>query len=490
MTSRMEQELQSLRTNENSQRRGYRFQEFIAELFRAAQFEVTPNAGAAKPRQTDLVARRGADGYLVETKWEKKKASSADIDALLSRLRRTSNELTGVFFSNAGYTTDAVELVRHERARPILLFEGSELDRLVQDDRVLLQLLRQKRDQLVTNCVVQRNAPARRSRRRKSVELPSSTLSFLGPNDGRSSVFVCSGEYNKSAFVMSLPDIDWLPGEGRGVTLDVSLQVHGESGLIDLFGDLAAMGWIRQTEYLTQGVACWSIQQATTNWHGHGCDEFVKALTSWRQRYKGIPSSDLHHTEEFTYFDTCRLGYFSLTGQVSADRRRIVWQPRVSFQLMGIPVDDGAIRQFCDRFGDDDTFYRPRTSESVKRVRLPEPRDVTPISLVVQPMDGEDWVVGIVIENPYRGRGFDSVVEGDSPWLLHDSANLLCDLGQWHPLKKKNKRYYLRSLEWSVTSETTVVHPVADWDDPAPRSKRTKDLAPRSVRKAKTSEFK
>jgi hypothetical protein len=100
-------------------------------------------------------------------------------------------------------------------------------------------------------------------------------------------------------------------------------------------------------------------------------------------------------------------------------------------------------------------------------------------------MDGEDWVVGIVIENPYRGQGFDSIVEGDSPWLLQDSANLLCDLGQWHPLKKKNRRYYLRSLEWSVTSETTVVHPVADWDDPAPRSKRTKDLAPRSVRKAK-----
>jgi hypothetical protein len=46
-----------------------------------------------------------------------------------------------------------------------------------------------------------------------------------------------------------------------------------------------------------------------------------------------------HHTEEFTYFDVCDGGLYTLTGSVSASEHRRVWQTSLSFQLVGVPLD-------------------------------------------------------------------------------------------------------------------------------------------------------
>jgi hypothetical protein len=463
----MEQRLEQLRGEQNQQARGFAFQDFVGELFRRAQFEVVPNAGAAKPRQTDIVARRGPETYLVETKWEQAKSDSGDIDALLSRLRRTSSDVIGVFFSYAGFTESAAQVVQHERARPVLLIDGSELDHAVWDNRALVRMLSQKRELLVTHGTVQVGRKSGRPKRTNPSKLPSSDLSFVISDGTRNTEFVCRGGYDKSVFALELPDIDWTPGNGAGVVLDFRIEGVGtQAQLIDFIHELAAMGWVSKPDNIFHGVASWSIQQATTNWHGHGSKEFASALRGWRARYRDIPHEELHHTEEFVYFNDCGLGYFTLFGQIAADRRRFMQQARISFQLMGIPVNDAAFTHLCSRFDADEAFYRPRTSRSVTRNHFDKPTRVTPKALLVQPMDGEDWVVGLVIDNPYHGNHASRDGDEQLPWNISQSSVLVCALRSWHQLKGPKRTYRLWELEWSETSDTTVVRPLADWDDP------------------------
>jgi hypothetical protein len=96
-------------------------------------------------------------------------------------------------------------------------------------------------------------------------------------------------------------------------------------------------------------------------------------------------------------------------------------------------------------------------------------------------MDGEDWVIGIVIKNFFKGKaradaGND---ENELPWCLDQSEVLICDLAEWHTFGQK-RRYYVQSLEWTTTSEATIVRPVANWESSGRRSRR--DQAPLSVR--------
>src|SRR4051812_12362542 len=62
--------------------RGRALEQFVADLFRHHHFKVTLNAGVAHPRQTDVLAARVADVYLIECKWRADKANIDDLDSL------------------------------------------------------------------------------------------------------------------------------------------------------------------------------------------------------------------------------------------------------------------------------------------------------------------------------------------------------------------------------------------------------------------------
>jgi Holliday junction resolvase len=67
--------------------RGREFEAEVAKFLHAAGFDVTMNAKAAKPRQTDLFAKGDNLDLLVEVKNQKRDLDVSDIDALRSRLR-------------------------------------------------------------------------------------------------------------------------------------------------------------------------------------------------------------------------------------------------------------------------------------------------------------------------------------------------------------------------------------------------------------------
>jgi len=51
-------------------------------------------------------------------------------------------------------------------------------------------------------------------------ELEQSSVMFVLPNGARSDWISCHGQFDKVVFALDVPDIDWVPGGGAGVSLD------------------------------------------------------------------------------------------------------------------------------------------------------------------------------------------------------------------------------------------------------------------------------
>jgi hypothetical protein len=452
---------------------------------RRSIFGVEKKARAAKPLQVDLFATRGDEVYLIETKWRDDPADSTDIAALYSRLDDVPSSVVGILVSYAGFTDEVRQKVEQKANRPVLLVTGFELEAAIGWSGNFIGLLRRKKEALLVhrNVLIEKEPQRRRTTRKvKPTDLPASTTEFLFPNGERSSVLCSGGEFGRFIFVNEVPDVDWHSSGGWGVTVDIAAPVQRQNDLLGLIQLMAETGWVS-----TNGS--WSIQQATRNWHGFGTKTLCEALQGWRQRYQGL---ETHHTEELCYFDEIEEGYYTIMAAISADSRRIVWQAELSFQLVGIPLDSKPLQELCERFGIHERIhFRPRNEKSVNRSRPPrnsKRRQVTAIAFVVASPDsemfqGEEWVVGIVIKNPFI------VKEGSKrkPWpkwvpdMLRDSEYLICSLRSWHQVDSIGKySYEFWDFESSWTSDALVVRALADWRDDT--DDEDEEVAPLSLR--------
>lgn len=484
-------EYERLRDHTSSQRRGYDLQALVGSMLGRAHFKVETKPRAARPRQVDLFASRGETVYLIETKWRKDKADIDDIDSLYTRLEAVPPQVTGLLVSHAGFTESVFERVREKSARSVILVTGKELEAALQWDGDFVGLLRQKESALLVHREVLVDADVRPSRRaRKSKlspgDLPASDRTFVFLDGTRSRWLSCGGDFGRFTFVSDLVDIDWVPGSGLGVTLDILLHVQDQASLLDLLGQLAKMGWITPK-------GCWSIQQATRNWHGFGADALADALCAWKRRYEGL---ETHHTEELCYTDVCEDGFYSLAAQLSADSRRFAWRVELSFQLRGVPLDTGPYRELGAHFGlSDPVYFRPRSEAS--RIwgrpngKYPVVKPVAFIvlleSLLPGNSDDHEWVSGIVVENPFlEARGQAKRHPEWVPDMVTDSEYLVCALRSWHTLDNPKAVYELWDFESAWTSDALVVRAMADWpDEPDDASVETpsRDRQPKPVKR-------
>lgn len=457
-------ELERLTQVTDDSKRGLEFETFIGSLFKHEHFQVTHNAGTAAPRQVDLLATRGADTFLVETKWWKNKKAGIDaVDSLIARVESTAANVIGVLVSHSGFTTPAVERVMAKAQRPILLVNGDEVERLARGEGIT-RLLERKKSALTSHrAVVFTDAPPKRSRGGRRGSLPRAHENFVFVDtDARSQWLASGGDFGRFVFARDLPDIDWVPGGGAGVSLDLAPSVADEGELLALLHRLNDMGWITPD-------ASWSIQQSTANWHGMGAPAFVEALPEWPKRYEG---REVHGTEEFCYFDVCGAGFYTLTGSIAAYKPRWVRGCRLSFQLPGVPLDVGPYRELFTTFElQEPAFYRPRNEPSVAIRHLSrESAVLTPIAYVVEEEcrgdtkdDPEQWATGIVVHNPIRGMSAEP--DGWLPAVAVESEYLVCDLRSWHPLSRPKSAYRVWLSEAAWTSDALVLRVLADWDD-------------------------
>jgi restriction endonuclease len=482
-------EYRRLKDSTNPHQRGFAFQLLLERVFRAAQFKVVPNPRAARPRQSDLIAMRGGQTYLVEAKWQRKPIDVSVIDSLITRIDSMPGPVVGVLVSHSEFAPSAVEQVERRRSRPVLLVGTDEMESVFEGFEDLNRLLQRKLNDLVIHGRVIRT-PRRGTRTpgRRNDELFRAETSFVFPDGSRRDWISCGGDFGQFTFASKLPDIDWVTAPGSGVSVDLSLPMDQQTDIARLLSELAGMGWATPH-------GSWSISQATTCWYGSGGREFVNAIAAWRSRYQGLDR--IHHTEQVCYVDDCAGGFYTFTADLDASASRRIRSGQLSFQLVGIPMDLEPIRNLCEAFDvRHEVYFRPRTERSVRNYPLRQLRAV-PIKVIARVVaaidadephrDGGEWVVGIVIKNPFL-RSMEFSADRDFPVAIQDSECLVCTLGSWHYLKDPRRDYYLRNLEWAWTSDAAVVRPVADWRDQRPALRLREGSPRRRLVRSKPSE--
>lgn len=463
----------------NPRRRGLAFEDFVADLFAASHFEVRKSAGAARPRQTDLLAIRAGDTYLVECKWRADRADIDDVDSLRSRLRRTSGAI-GLLISIPGFSGTAISEVADHRRQPILLLSGDEIRRLARRPEDLAHLLWRKLQALQVEGKALVDEPPQRRRARARRPLPDSGTRFVAPGRSDAPVLACAGGFDGFTFAHDVIDVDWVIAQGSGVTLDVDVPARHERDVLDLIDKLADLGWASPD-------ARWSLQQARINWHGFGVAGFAAELGRWDAR---ADTPDAHHSEEFCYVDNCDGGFYTLTSTISADEYRRATQTHLSFQLQGVPLDTGPLLQLCRSIGvHDGIYFRSLTDRSRRLIHLPNwmTVPVEPLALVVTPgsdLDaGMEFVTGIVIPNPLQQEKWRQSEEWETANLqqIESAEYLVCALGDHHLKDERTYSYRLKRIEVAKTSSGTVFVPRVRWDweqDPTGNTAQDGDPAP------------
>ncbi len=477
-------EFEAARSLPNAARRGYALERLVAGLFRLHHFQTILGARAAKPRQVDLLATRGAESYLVEAKWRSDKADINDLDSLRARLGRTAGHVVGVLVSVNGFTGSVLSDVASRARQPVLLVSGDELLRALRGSDPFLRLLHRKLEALLTHGDVLLDEPtsARRGARRMPVVLPASKGEFRWPDGSRSRVLECDGEFGQFVFAQQVPDIDWVPAGGVGVTLDLSPEALTERSVLDLIDMLASLGWATPD-------ARWSLQQSRRNWHGLGAAAFVKTLPKWKER---AATAGSHHSEELCYLDRCDGGFYTLTATIGAHSTRRAFPVNISFELQGVPLDVSPLAQLCKAVGaHEPVYFRALDGRSVSRDHVAVSRHpVVPLAYVVEPdelfgeldtdglseygqLDGREtprrpreFVTGLVVANPFRsGDGAPAALDPpDDLRQLDGSGYLICALVHHHPVDFEPVTYRLRSLEYARATDALVVVATTDWD--------------------------
>ncbi|WP_143082664.1 restriction endonuclease [Nonomuraea wenchangensis] len=486
------QEFRTIAAIKNPAKRGYNLERFMVNLFRFYHFQTTPNAGAAKPRQVDLFATRDTESYLIETKWRSDKSGIDDIDSLRSRLRRVPAHVTGLLVSIGGFSETVIADLATNTAQPVILLSGGELEQILLDRESLLRLLHRKKEALLAHGTVLLDAAlmqtmSARSRKSAAV-LPVSPAEFMWPDGHRSRVLDCRGEFGQFVFAREIPDIDWMPAAGFGVALDLYPKIYGEQSLLDLIDTLSNLGWVT-------GQACWSIQQASQNWHGLGAAEFATALPRWAER---AAHDDSHHSEECCYTDVCDGGFYTLTANLAAHQSRLVSMVNLSFQLQGIPLDLSPLMQLCKAVGvHEAVHFRPLHSRSItrsERFPLRSQTDIEVVAYVVQHDDFDllldpdrdaqstttmrpaEWVTGIVIRNPLFGKSAPAEMDPDLR-PLQSSELIICNLAHHHPLGYERVTYYADRVECARSINAQLFAVSCNWN-PADLQGRIRDLTP------------
>jgi len=137
------QEYYRLLGNDEPQKRGYRLEKVLRELF--VLFDLDPKASfKVTGEQIDGAFTFQSTDYLLEAKWQKEPVAAADLDSLGAKLSRKLDNTLGLYLSINGYSEDGVKAHSSGR-RLVILMDGSDLMAVLEGRIDLIQLLLRKR---------------------------------------------------------------------------------------------------------------------------------------------------------------------------------------------------------------------------------------------------------------------------------------------------------------------------------------------------------
>lgn len=123
------------------QKRGYRFETWLGELFTA--FRLTPNPGfTITGEQIDGSFILHNETYLIEAKWHNKKTAAPDLHIFQSKLEQKASWTRGVFISWQGFSSEAFDA--WGKNKRIICVTGYDLYHMITNDISLIELLDKK----------------------------------------------------------------------------------------------------------------------------------------------------------------------------------------------------------------------------------------------------------------------------------------------------------------------------------------------------------
>ncbi|HJP57024.1 MAG TPA: hypothetical protein VJ847_08375, partial [Gemmatimonadales bacterium] len=139
----LSQEYFTLLGSEQPQRRGYRLEKILRDLF--TLFDLDPRASfKVTGEQIDGAFTFQSTDYLLEAKWELSPVGAKELDSLAGKLSRKLDNTLGLFLAINGYSEDGVKAHSSGR-RLMILMDGSDLMAVLEGRIDLIQLLLRKR---------------------------------------------------------------------------------------------------------------------------------------------------------------------------------------------------------------------------------------------------------------------------------------------------------------------------------------------------------
>jgi hypothetical protein len=438
----------------------------VLQLLRNSGFRAHLDAGAAKPRQTDIVAHGKGINLLIEVKDRKRSVDVGDIDNLRARLRRTTPDVIGIIFTTSSVTDGAIKEIESDRTRETLVFVATEMALLREQKARLLNLISKKRSELRVNGRAWFRASADGDY--LSVVLPKSSIGFRH-DSGTIGYFCSKTGFAHSAFALEIPDTGWgIPG-GEGVRLSLTLSLGTLRELQDLFGYL-------HDSFGLSSSGAFTIHQSGACWHGSGIRNFLFTAAEVWSRYRAARMKRVHHSEELIYFDQLGNGWLSVySRQRVPDAGRVetgsyLIDTQVCIQLPGIPVDVAPYVDLCRYTGNEWADFRGIYERRTLTRRLKKPVKLEVVGTAVRTYDdGDDdrWIVGLIARNPfYKKKSLPSEleIEGSSLHDLLQMELMLCFLRDHIEEGDRVDAYFLEGVETTEAEHVQIIRPFGTWN--------------------------
>jgi hypothetical protein len=135
--------------------------------------------------------------------------------------------------------------------------------------------------------------------------------------------------------------------------------------------------------------------------------------------------------------------------------------------MPGVPVDLSGILRLCELTGNEGAKLVVLEGDSFDRHSFAPGIRVTPVSPIITCDEGQEYVCGLVVKNPFFGKAVPFRVGGTESALsfLSSSKILVCDLPQWHLAHSLMDHYRIQNVEARWIENVPALYVSCDWDE-------------------------
>jgi hypothetical protein len=451
--------------SEDAAGRGPAFEKVLGAQLTADGFTVHFNPKTARPRQTDLLAIRESEHFLIEAKWRKRSIDVGDVDSLRMRLNRIPSDIVGCIFNMSGYSSRAIKQVENDRTREILLFNAAEINSIFADRLNVYELIQRKREMLrVEGRVWFDDSRPESSARRKNFPLPSREFRT---KTGAAPLVGFPSDNDETIFFLDIPETGAID---TFVSMELRLAIHHTAELADV------LEAIQETVGLSdQGT--FSIQQLSRAWYGFGAQNFLDAIGNWERRYSDLRLKSPHHSEDLVFLDRSGGALIALTSRQRVGDSTFLHASELEIQLPGIPVDLSKFQELARKTRNPDALFQTSLGSGLHSAHFKAGQiKLVPHSKIVNSYRGEEWVCGIVAKNPFTANRMKRLAAGLGEFFLRhlpDPKYLLCAVSDQYLLRDEVSNLSVRSVFGTWIGHVPVLNVRCTWEEHIVRSQDT-----------------